>query len=95
MAVTTPSAPGNVLYITVDQWRGDCLAATGHPALKTSNLDRHAARGVRRMVWSYDVIRCGSRSPLRLVTHPPAPTSGSAQAGPEGPATKPIHRRSV
>ncbi len=37
----------NVLYITVDQWRGDCLGAAGHPVVKTPNLDRLAARGVR------------------------------------------------
>lgn len=37
----------NVLYITVDQWRGDCLSAAGHPVVRTPNLDRLAARGVR------------------------------------------------
>ncbi|MEO6627560.1 MAG: alkaline phosphatase family protein, partial [Aquihabitans sp.] len=37
----------NVLFITVDQWRGDCLSAAGHPVVKTPNLDRLAARGVR------------------------------------------------
>jgi len=37
----------NVLYITVDQWRGDCLGAAGHPVVRTPNLDRLAARGVR------------------------------------------------
>jgi arylsulfatase A-like enzyme len=39
--------PGpNVLFITVDQWRGDCLSALGHPVVETPNLDRLAARGV-------------------------------------------------
>ena len=37
----------NVLHITVDQWRGDCLSAAGHPVVETPNLDRLAARGVR------------------------------------------------
>ncbi|CAN5555825.1 alkaline phosphatase family protein [soil metagenome] len=37
----------NVLHITVDQWRGDCLSAAGHPVVRTPNLDRLAARGVR------------------------------------------------
>ena len=37
----------NVLFITVDQWRGDCLSAAGHPVVQTPNLDRLAARGVR------------------------------------------------
>ncbi|MCU1355708.1 MAG: sulfatase [Acidimicrobiales bacterium] len=37
----------NVLYITVDQWRGDCLSAAGHPVVRTPALDALAARGVR------------------------------------------------
>jgi arylsulfatase A-like enzyme len=40
------SAPRNVLFITVDQWRGDCLSALGHPVLHTPALDALAARGV-------------------------------------------------
>jgi arylsulfatase A-like enzyme len=36
----------NVLFITADQWRGDCLSALGHPCLKTPNLDRLARDGV-------------------------------------------------
>jgi arylsulfatase A-like enzyme len=35
----------NVLFITVDQWRGDCLSAVGHPVLRTPALDRLASRG--------------------------------------------------
>jgi arylsulfatase A-like enzyme len=37
----------NVLYITVDQWRGDCLGVAGHPVVQTPTLDALAARGVR------------------------------------------------
>ncbi|HEY3842353.1 MAG TPA: sulfatase-like hydrolase/transferase [Acidimicrobiales bacterium] len=37
---------GNVLFITVDQWRGDCLSALGHPVLETPALDALARRGV-------------------------------------------------
>ncbi len=37
---------GNVLFITVDQWRGDCLSALGHPILETPALDALARRGV-------------------------------------------------
>lgn len=40
-------AAANVLYITVDQWRGDCLSAAGHPVVRTPALDALAARGVR------------------------------------------------
>ena len=36
----------NVLFITLDQWRGDCLSALGHPVLETPTLDALAARGV-------------------------------------------------
>ena len=37
--------PRNVLLITADQWRGECLSVLGHPSLKTPNLDRLAAGG--------------------------------------------------
>ena len=36
----------NVLFITADQFRGDCLSAAGHPVVRTPNLDRLAAGGV-------------------------------------------------
>ena len=32
----------NVLPITADQWRGDCLGVAGHPVVKTPNIDRFA-----------------------------------------------------
>ncbi len=36
----------NVLLITCDQWRGDCLSAAGHPVVKTPNVDALAAEAV-------------------------------------------------
>ena len=36
----------NVLFVTADQWRGDCLSCLGHPAVRTPNLDRLAADAV-------------------------------------------------
>ncbi|MCC7049940.1 MAG: alkaline phosphatase family protein [Alphaproteobacteria bacterium] len=36
----------NVLFITADQWRAECLSALGHPTVKTPNLDALAADGV-------------------------------------------------
>ena len=36
----------NILFITADQWRGECLSALGHEDLKTPNLDRLAGDGV-------------------------------------------------
>src|SRR6266851_5663468 len=40
------SSRPNVLLITLDQWRADCLSAMGHPCLKTPHLDRLAADAV-------------------------------------------------
>jgi arylsulfatase A-like enzyme len=37
----------NVLLLTLDQFRGDCLSVGGHPVVRTPNLDRLAAGGVR------------------------------------------------
>ena len=37
----------NVLLITLDQFRGDCLSVAGHPLVRTPNLDALAADGVR------------------------------------------------
>jgi arylsulfatase A-like enzyme len=42
MSAATP----NVLFVTVDQWRAECLSRLGHPVVQTPNLDRIAARGV-------------------------------------------------
>jgi arylsulfatase A-like enzyme len=32
----------NILLITADQWRGDCLGTVGHPVVRTPNLDAFA-----------------------------------------------------
>jgi arylsulfatase A-like enzyme len=37
----------NLLLVTLDQFRGDCLSAAGHGVVRTPNLDRLAASGVR------------------------------------------------
>lgn len=37
----------NVVLICVDQWRGDCLSAAGHPVVRTPHLDELAAGGTR------------------------------------------------
>jgi len=36
----------NVLFITADQWRGDCLGVAGHPVVRTPHIDALAANGV-------------------------------------------------
>ncbi|GAA1718001.1 arylsulfatase [Isoptericola hypogeus] len=40
------SAP-NIILICVDQWRGDCLSAAGHPHVRTPHLDQLASGGTR------------------------------------------------
>ena len=30
----------NLLFITADQWRGECLSTLGHPTVKTPNIDK-------------------------------------------------------
>ena len=49
--------PKNILFVMFDQLRWDYLSCYGHPHLKTPNIDRIAARGVR-----FD--RCLIQSPL-------------------------------
>ena len=44
--MTSTSAP-NVLFITLDQFRGDALSCAGHPLVRTPHLDALAAEGVR------------------------------------------------
>jgi arylsulfatase A-like enzyme len=38
--------PTNLLFITADQWRGECLSALDHPVVKTPNLDQLASEGL-------------------------------------------------
>lgn len=37
----------NIVFIIVDQMRGDCLGISGHPVVRTPSLDRLAQRGTR------------------------------------------------
>jgi arylsulfatase A-like enzyme len=37
----------NILFVTLDQFRGDAYGAAGHPMVQTPTLDRLAAEGVR------------------------------------------------
>lgn len=64
------AVPGNVLYITVDQWRGDCLSAVGHPVVRTPNLDRLASQGVLFRRHYAQAAPCGpSRASLHTGTY--------------------------
>jgi arylsulfatase A-like enzyme len=59
------SSPLNVLFITADQWRGDCLSALDHPVVRTPNLDSLAAEGVLFRRHFANAVPCGpSRASL-------------------------------
>lgn len=47
MKAVTGSERPNILLITVDQMRYDCLSILGHPVVETPNLDELARTGVR------------------------------------------------
>jgi arylsulfatase A-like enzyme len=49
----------NILLITLDQFRGDCLSVASHPIVKTPNLDRLAAQGVRLARHYSQAAPCG------------------------------------
>ena len=58
-------APLNVLFITADQWRGECLSALGHPVVRTPNLDALGAGGVTFTRHYANTAPCGpSRASL-------------------------------
>jgi arylsulfatase A-like enzyme len=44
-----PEQPLNILFVTADQWRGDCLGYAGHPVVKTPHMDALAAQGTAFM----------------------------------------------
>ncbi len=55
----------NVLFITADQWRGDCLGCVEHPLIKTPNLDQLAKEGVLFRKHYAQTVPCGpSRASL-------------------------------
>ena len=54
--------PLNVLFITADQWRGDCLSILGHPVVKTPHLGALAADG---MLFRSHYAQCSPCGPSR------------------------------
>ena len=59
------AARRNVLLITVDQWRGECLSVAGHPVVRTPALDALAAEGARFTRHYAQAAPCGpSRASL-------------------------------
>jgi arylsulfatase A-like enzyme len=59
------NTPRNVLLITADQWRGDCLSSRGHPCVATPHLDALARDGVSFACHYCQAVPCGpSRASL-------------------------------
>jgi arylsulfatase A-like enzyme len=56
----------NVLFITADQWRGDCLSSAGHRVVRTPALDALADDGVRFAGHFSQATPCG---PARASIH--------------------------
>jgi arylsulfatase A-like enzyme len=56
----------NLLLITADQWRGECLSAAHHPCVKTPVLDALAAGGTRFARHFTQATPCG---PARASLH--------------------------
>ena len=56
----------NILLITADQWRGDCLSSMGHPVVKTPNLDNLAASSAVFQNHYTNAVPCG---PSRACLH--------------------------
>jgi len=55
----------NILFITADQWRAECLSQLGHPVVKTPHLDGLAGEGVTFLNHFANAVPCGpSRTSL-------------------------------
>lgn len=56
----------NVLFITVDQWRGDCFSRLGHPVVRTPHLDAFAKECVQFTSHYSNAVPC---APSRASIH--------------------------
>ena len=56
----------NILFITADQWRGDCLSSLGHAVVRTPNLDALAEQGALFRRHFVNTAPCG---PSRASIH--------------------------
>jgi arylsulfatase A-like enzyme len=55
----------NIVFITADQWRAECLSQLGHPVVKTPHLDALAREGVTFVNHFANAVPCGpSRTSL-------------------------------
>ena len=61
----------NILLVTADQWRADCVGASGHPIVRTPAIDRLAADGVWFAAHYASSAPCGpSRASLLTGLYP-------------------------
>jgi len=56
----------NILFITADQWRAECLSSLGHQ-MQTPNLDALAADGILSKQHYANAVPCG---PSQAILHP-------------------------
>ena len=80
----------NVLFITLDQWRGDCLSALGHPVVADADTrpSGRQGRAVRQPLGQCGAVR--ALASLSLHRHLPAPQPLAPQ---RHPARRPVHER--
>jgi len=56
----------HVLFVTADQWRGDCLSSARHPVVRSPHLDALAADGASFVRHYANAVPCG---PSRACLH--------------------------
>ncbi len=61
-----PALPWNLLLVTCDQHRADCLGAAGNNVIRTPNLDRLAAEG---LYFERNFVQCPQCVPSRSALH--------------------------
>ncbi len=72
----------NILLITADQIRWDCLGAAGNPIIQTPNLDRLARRGILfRNGFSPDPICVPARATIMTGNYPQVCTGHKTNSG--------------
>src|SRR5678815_5242902 len=62
---TEMTRPRDIIFITADQWRAECLSLLGHPVVQTPNLDALARESVTFLNHFANAVPCGpSRTSL-------------------------------
>ena len=81
-----------VLFISADQWRGECLSALEHPCVKTPHLDALAADGVlfREPLFPDLALRAVAHQPAdrHVPDEPPQPAQWHAAGLASSPTSR-------